>query len=205
MSVCIVDYNMGNLRSVKKALDRIGVTSVISSDPGVLKKSDKVILPGVGHFARGMQNLRDMGLKTAIIEEVTVRGKPILGICLGMQLLTKSSEEGDGGGLGLVAGHTIRFPEFDKESRLRVPHIGWNTVDFEEDNPLFNGIESDATFYFVHSYYVAPWEGNERQSITSYGIRFVAAVADQQIFGTQFHPEKSYDAGLQLLRNFCES
>ncbi len=189
----ILDYGMGNLRSVQKALEYLGGRAVISSELPVLDGCDRLILPGVGSFAAGMDNLG----KTGLADYVRTRAAdtPVLGICLGMQfLLTVSEEEGEHGGLGLIDGRAVRF------TQGKIPHMGWNGVS-QMRSPLFAGIPEETQFYFVHSYY-ADVSGEDAIGMTEYYRTFASAIARGNAYGVQFHPEKSGAAGLQLLRNF---
>lgn len=200
--IALIDYGMGNLSSVYKAFIAVGAKDLkIVSSPKELMRADAVILPGVGHFGDGMKNLIQNGLDQAVIEAVSA-GKPFLGICLGMQLLMESSEEAPGiHGLGLLKGKTVRF---SKEMGLKIPQIGWNCVKFTQEHPYFTGITSGEFFYFVHSYYLKPDNNKVVLGITDYGIDFCSCVSKENIFATQFHPEKSQDAGLAILRNFVK-
>jgi imidazole glycerol-phosphate synthase subunit HisH len=194
----IVDYGVGNLRSVQKALERVGAEAVVSGDPGALEAARGVVLPGVGAFGDGMAQLRARGLVEPVLRHVEA-GKPLLGICLGMQLLFEDSEEmGRHAGLDLLPGRVVRFPEGD----LKVPHIGWNQLEVRED-PLTAGIAGGSYAYFVHSYYVAPAEAEDVLATTEYGIQFAAVVGRGRVWGAQFHPEKSQEVGLRLLQNFA--
>lgn len=193
---------MGNLRSVEKAFHRLGIEAVVTSDFPTIERAEKLILPGVGHFAKGMEELSRTGLREVLNEQVQVKRKPILGICLGMQLLTEHSEEGDAEGLGWINAQTVRFPSHDKTHR--VPHIGWNTLQIVNDSALYEGLAPKTAFYFVHSYYVSTSDTSVVSTMTEYGIPFTSSVKKDNIYGTQFHPEKSLTAGLRLLRNFAE-
>jgi|GEM_PF-32287 len=280
----IVDYHMGNLHSVKKKLDFLKVDSVISSDPAVILSASKLILPGVGHFGQAMENLRKLNLIDALNEAVLVKKTPILGICLGMQLMAKESRESraerctepaevsrdrdararsenadrvilcneveqnsiEGGtesresraerctepaevkrdlstpnesaergtssgvertssgvemGLGWFDAEVVKFT-FEDTLRFKVPHTGWNTISIEKDSPLMHDIPADAEFYFVHSYYMKANNPSDVLNYTEYGTRFASAISKANIFGCQYHPEKSHDVGLQLIRNF---
>jgi glutamine amidotransferase len=201
--IVIIDYGMGNLRSVQNKLKRIGCSSEISSDPNVIGKADKLILPGVGHFANGMRKLSDLNLINSLNQKVVIGKTPVLGICLGMQLMGTFSEEGSTAGLGWIDTKTIlfRIPETDKY-RFKVPHIGWNDVCIGMDSILFKDIPASAQFYFVHSYHYETSVNNMITGITNYCYDFVSCVERGNIFGTQFHPEKSQDAGMQILKNF---
>ncbi len=190
----IIDYGMGNLRSVQKAIEFLGGTAAVTSDRTVLNGCEKLILPGVGSFAAGMENLRASGLKDEVLRRAA-DGTPVLGICLGMQfLLAESEEEGRHAGLALIPGRVTRF------TRGKVPHMGWNGVE-GMSSPLFTGIADGTQFYFVHSYY-ADAAAEYVIGKTEYFCTFASAVARGNVFGVQFHPEKSGAAGLQLLRNF---
>lgn len=200
MQICVIDYKMGNIGSVSNALNEIGCNFVISNKPEDIIKSDKLILPGVGAFGRAMGNLTKLGLISVLENEVITNKKPILGICLGMQLFAKRGfENGDFCGLGWIDGEVKRI--FPNDVSLKVPHVGWNDVSINKQSRILNGIHDKSPFYFVHSYY---FDTND-QNITlkfNYGGDFTAAVEKNNIFGVQFHPEKSAEIGLQLLRNF---
>lgn len=196
----IVNYGMGNLRSVLKAFERIDVNAFIVQQPHEIDKAEKIVLPGVGHFAKGVQNLKSSGFYDSIMEFAISKRKPILGICLGMQLLTESSEEGNVSGFGLVDGITQRFSIHP----FKVPHMGWNNLNIGKDNLILKGIDVNALFYFVHSYYVTCNLSEDVIAKTLYGISFVSIFNKGNIFGCQFHPEKSHDAGLTILKNFSD-
>ena len=196
--ITIVDYGVGNLRSVQKALERVGATAVVSDDPDALEAARGVVLPGVGAFGDGMANLRARGLVEPVLRQVE-QGKPLLGICLGMQLLFEESEEmGHHRGLGLLSGRVVRFPE----GELKVPHIGWNQLRIRR-GPVLDGVADGAYAYFVHSYYPVPEEAGDVQATTEYGFAFASVVGRGDIWGAQFHPEKSQEVGLRLLANFA--
>lgn len=206
--ICIVDYGMGNLRSVQKALERVGNEAQVTSDPKKIGNASKVVLPGVGAFGDCMRNLEEFNLLDAIVRSIKT-GKPFLGICLGLQLLFEQSDEfGPQRGMGVLPGRVTRFPNgiHDSETgqRYPIPHMGWNTVNVEKETPLFQGIENGSFFYFVHSYYTIPEDPEDIAATTPYGIEFVCAVQRGNIYAVQFHPEKSQDVGLRLLRNFGE-
>jgi imidazole glycerol-phosphate synthase subunit HisH len=197
-SVLIIDYGMGNLRSVEKALESVGCRPAISGDPDEILRADKLILPGVGAFGDAMENLRRSSLDKAISEAVRA-GKPLLGICLGLQLLFSESEEfGIHKGLGLLPGKVRKF----HVPGLQVPHIGWNQIERLQQNPLLAGIPEGSYFYFVNSYYVDPEIPEHILSLTSYGIQFCSIACKDNVWGAQFHPEKSQAMGKRLLRNF---
>lgn len=206
--IVIIDYGMGNLGSVANMLRRLGVAARISGDPAVVAEADRLILPGVGAFDQGMRNLHASGLVEVLQERVFERGVPLLGICLGMQLLTRSSEEGSLSGLGLFEADTIRFHLPDPlpgiRQVLKVPHMGWKQVTVRKRDPLFVGLETGARFYFVHSYHVvcAPADA---AAVAEHGYEFVSAIQKGHIAGVQFHPEKSHRYGMVLLRNFAGS
>jgi glutamine amidotransferase len=196
--IAILDYGMGNLRSVEKALEHVGAEASITADPAEVRAADGVILPGVGAFPRAMERVRERGLD-ALIEERRAAGVPILGICLGLQLLFDSTTElGGAEGLGLIAGPVSAL---DAEG-LKVPHIGWSPVRWERESRLIEGIESETPFYFVHSFVPAP-EGEDLLGSAAHGSRFACAAQRDNVYGVQFHPEKSSAAGLRLLSNFA--
>lgn len=206
--IVIVDYGMGNLGSVANMLRRLGVEACIAGDPAGVARADKLILPGVGAFDQGMHNLRGRGLIEVLRERVLEQEVPLLGICLGMQLLTRSSEEGSLPGLGWFAADTIRFSlpaqSADDGQALKIPHMGWKQVRVSKQEPLFKGLEDGARFYFVHSYHVVV-EQEDIAAVAEHGRDFVAAMQKGHISGVQFHPEKSHRYGMALLRNFAES
>lgn len=205
--IAVVDYGMGNLRSVAKALEHVapGACVVVTSDPEVIAGAAKVVFPGVGAMPDCMRELEQRGLKAALIE--AARSKPFLGICLGMQALFQFSEEGNVAGLGILPGTVRRFPSEQmvdaKGQKLKVPHIGWNEVHQAMDHPLWAGIADCSRFYFVHSYYVEAGGPELVAAFTPYPFSFASAVARGNIFAVQFHPEKSQAAGLKLLGNFA--
>jgi glutamine amidotransferase len=203
MSKClvkIVDYGMGNLRSVQKAMERTGVESIICNNYRELKNCDKLILPGVGHFKKGIENLKKLGFYDELNELVLIKQIPILGICLGMQLMTTYSEEGNYNGFGWIEATTTKF-KFDKIA-LKIPHMGWNNLNVRRNNTLLSGISENDFFYFVHSYNIDCKNEDDIVATTFYGKNFVSVFNKLNIFGCQFHPEKSHDAGLRILKNF---
>lgn len=200
--ITIINYNMGNLNSVANMIKKIGYDARITSDYHEIERAEKLILPGVGAFDRGMENLQELCLIDAIKECVLVRGVPILGICLGMQLMTNRSEEGILPGLSLIDAETKKFLLGDG---YKVPHMGWNTVSIEKKSKLFYDMEDQENrFYFVHSYYVHCSDAADVLCSTRYGITFTAMFEHKNIIGAQCHPEKSHKFGMQLLKNFVE-
>lgn len=199
--IVIVDYGMGNLRSVQKALERVGFAATISSDPAELLQADKAILPGVGAFADAMARLRENGLDVAL-HQFIASGRPLLGICLGLQLLfARSHEDGLHQGLGIIPGEVVRF---SSQAGLKVPHMGWNTLQLTRpDCPLFRGLPPEPAVYFVHSYYAAPADPALIAATADYPTPFTAALWKNNILAVQFHPEKSQTLGLQMLANFA--
>lgn len=198
--IVVVDYGMGNLRSVQKGLEKVGATAVISRDQEEIRKADRLVLPGVGAFAHCMANLAGYELIEPIREFVS-SGRPFLGICLGLQLLFDESEEfGTHEGFGIIPG---RVKAFDKSMGLKIPHMGWNRISMRKQSPIFRGIEDGSFVYFVHSFYVAPDNPADIAAECDYGIRFAAAIEQDNMFASQFHPEKSQQVGLTMLRNFA--
>jgi glutamine amidotransferase len=202
-AITVVDYGMGNLHSVRRKLAQIGADAVVSGDPAAVARADKLVLPGVGHFAQAMRNLGTTGLGEALGEAVRRRGAPILGICLGMQLFAQRSEEGEVAGLGWMDADVVRFRVSDT-LRHKVPHMGWNQVVPAAPSPLFSDMEPGAELYFVHSYHFECRDPSLAIGRTEYAYPFVSAVQKDHIFGVQFHPEKSHAAGERLLRRFVE-
>ncbi len=197
--IAVVDYGMGNLRSVSKALEHVGAKVKVSDRAQDLKEASGIVLPGVGAFKDAVRNLKGKGLWEAIVKEVE-RGKPLLGICLGLQLLfEKSYEFGKNEGFGFIKGEVVKF-ELPKE--YKIPHMGWNQVYRRKESSLLKGIKEGDFFYFVHSYYVKPKERETTLTETDYGIYFTSSVEKENVFGVQFHPEKSQRVGLKLLENF---
>ena len=203
--LAIVDYGRGNLRSVHNGFRRVGVSAEISDDPETVAKADGVVFPGVGAFRDCMQNLTARGLDEAL-RQVIQEGKPVLAICVGMQaLLSESDEFGITPGLDIVSGQVRRFPRrMDAENPLKVPHMGWNQLRFHRLCPLLNGIPDRVYTYFVHSYYAVPAEPGVVAASTDYGVEFASVLWRDNLYATQFHPEKSQSWGLRILRNFAE-
>jgi imidazole glycerol-phosphate synthase subunit HisH len=203
--IVVVDYGMGNVGSIANMLRKVGAEAGISADHVVIESAGKLILPGVGAFDQGMQNLTDRGLIPLLRRKVLEEGTPVLGVCLGMQLLARGSEEGRCPGLGWLDAVAVRFRPTAGDTRLKVPHMGWNTIMVQRPHPLLSGLEQDARFYFVHSYHVVCHDPGVVLSRTGYGVDFVSAVARDNIVGVQFHPEKSHRFGMQVYRNFANS
>ncbi len=199
--IAIIDYDAGNLKSVEKALVSLGEKPVISRDKDIILSADHVILPGVGAFGDAMEKLRQYGL-VDVIRQVVSNGTPFLGICLGLQLFFESSEESLGGkGLGLLPGRIVKFPD---TPGLKVPHMGWNCLTIKPEAKLFKGIESGSYVYFVHSYYLEAGQQSDVAASSEYGLTFGASVERGNLFACQFHPEKSGDTGLKILKNFTQ-
>jgi glutamine amidotransferase len=204
--ITIIDYGMGNLRSVQKGFEKVGFEAKVTADPADVRSADKLVLPGVGAFKDCMDNLREGGFVEPILRHVEA-GKPFFGICLGLQLLFSESEEfGHHQGLGIIPGKVVRFPadmRIEGEN-LKVPHMGWNQISLQQDIPLFRGVADGTSVYFVHSYYVVPDDAKAVATITDYGMPFCSAICRDNVMATQFHPEKSQQVGLQILKNFGE-
>ncbi len=200
--IAIVDYDAGNLKNVEKALQFLGEESIVTRDRQEILNADKVILPGVGAFGIAMENLKKYELDK-VIKEVAEKKKPFLGICLGLQLLFEGSEENSGvEGLHILEGEITKIPE---EFGLKIPHIGWNSLELQNNGSLFRDIPQDAFVYFVHSYYLKAKEKEIVKAITKYGVEVHAAVEKDNVFACQFHPEKSSSIGLKILKNFAEA
>jgi glutamine amidotransferase len=197
--LAIIDYGVGNLRSVQKALEAVGTEAILTGDPGVIREADRLVLPGVGAFGECARRLRELRLDQHVLEAAE-RGKPVIGLCVGLQLMFDEGHEfGVHAGLGLMRGRVVRFPG----TGPRVPQIGWNQVEPAKSHPLMEGIANGTYFYFVHSYYVDAGDPKDVLAYTEYGIRYPSICARGSVCGVQFHPEKSQDAGLKLLRNFA--
>lgn len=201
--IVIIDYGMGNLRSVEKALIKLGHSAIVTKDKNAIKSASGVVLPGVGAFDAAISELRDTNLEGTIIEEIAM-GKPFLGICLGLQLLFNESEEGSLKGLGILPGKVKRFNfKPPLSSRLKVPQMGWNSIKIKKQAPYYEGVENGSMMYFVHSYYAVPEDESITATTTEYGVDFCSSIAKDNIFGVQFHIEKSGDIGLKVLNNFA--
>jgi glutamine amidotransferase len=208
--ILIIDYGMGNIHSVRRKLERLKVDCLVSSDPSDIKKAEKIILPGVGHFGKAMQNLKEQGLIEPLNEAVLADKKPILGICLGLQLMTRGSEEGlekrsetteKVEGLGWFDAEVVRMQPKDT-LRYKIPHTGWNSLEYTKDDPILKDVPSGSEMYFVHGYGVLTAPEAEILTRTTYEKTFVSTLKKDHIVGMQFHPEKSHEAGLTLLKNF---
>jgi imidazole glycerol-phosphate synthase subunit HisH len=197
--IAIIDYGAANIHSIEKALEQVGAQVRVTDDPHIVGEARAVVLPGVGAGGTAMARMTERGLDDAI-RNATQQGKPFLGICLGMQLLAQHHDEGEVAGLGLFSGEVKRIPHGPK-----IPHMGWNQVRPLQDNlPIFAGVPSEAYFYFVHSYYVEPYDQHGVAGVTDYGSPFCSVIATEQVWGTQFHPEKSGAVGQQMLKNFVK-
>jgi len=195
--IAIIDYGMGNLRSVEKGFQKVGVEARVVTEPQAVDDAPAVVLPGVGAFRDCMRNLEQMSLSEPIIRSIR-KGKPFLGICLGLQVLfTESEEFGICKGFDLLSGRVVKF-----DAGLKVPHMGWNNVKMVTNPPILDGVHDESFFYFVHSYYVTPRDNTVTATTTDYGVTFTSMVWKDNIFATQFHPEKSQETGLRVLKNF---
>lgn len=201
--IAIVDYGLGNVKAFANIYNELSIPYVVARAPAELDGATKIILPGVGAFDQAMMRLEAAGLRTLLDDRVLNGGVPILGICVGMQVLMKTSEEGVRPGLGWVDGDVVKFSP-GGETTLAVPHMGWNDVTVSAEDPLWRGLERDARFYFLHSYYVRCRDRTDVLAVTSYGSDFVCGVKRANVYGVQFHPEKSHRYGVQLLKNFAD-
>lgn len=203
MKILILDYHMGNHLSVKKRLDTMCIEAEISSTFDSIAKADKIILPGVGHFGKAMENLKKLNLLDNLNEAVLIHKKPILGICLGMQLMAKYSEEGDTEGLGWFDAEVKRMSPLNKTNH-KIPHIGWNSIKAAKENPLLAGLDESSRYYFVHAYHLVAANREDILATTLYESPFTSAIHREKMYGVQFHPEKSHDQGLQMIENFIK-
>lgn len=199
--ITIIDYGMGNLRSVQKKFLRVGANTEITHDAKLVEKAEKLVLPGVGHFANGVGKLKESGVWDILNQKVLTDKTPILGICLGMQLMAKNSEEGDFEGLGWFDADVVKFHINDK-LKYKVPHMGWNNAVVSKESPLFYNVPEEAMFYFVHSYYIKCNNPNDILTTSEYEYQFTSAIQHENIYGTQFHPEKSHEWGEMVFQNF---
>jgi glutamine amidotransferase len=200
--IVVVDYGVGNFGSICNMLKKIGAEAILSANVDDIEQADKLILPGVGAFETGMKNLRSTGLDSILNRKVRETETPVLGICLGMQLMTQRSEEGNVEGLGWVDARTVRFTRTEQSS-LRIPHMGWNTVSGTNGCALLRDMPEESRFYFVHSYYVVCSDPSDVAGVTSYGSNFTSMFHKRHFFGVQFHPEKSHKFGMKILQNFA--
>jgi glutamine amidotransferase len=205
MKLVVVDAGIGNLGAIPNMLKRIGASATVTNERSQIEAADRLILPGVGAFDPAMQTLNDLGIVDALTEKATVERVPILGVCLGMQLLFERSEEGSLPGLGWISGRVMKFALNGADRTLRIPHMGWNWVERANDAALFAGFEETPRFYFAHSYHVEPADVADVAGWTEYGYRFAASVQHENIGGIQFHPEKSHRFGLKVFENFLAS
>ena len=202
--IVIIDYGMGNLRSVQKKFHRVGANTEISNDLELIANAHKLVLPGVGHFYHGIKQLKELGIWDVLNEAILQKKTPILGICLGMQLMAKKSSEGGSlEGLGWFDAEVVKFDVKD-QLKYKVPHMGWNNAIIHRDNKFLEGVDNESMYYFVHSYYMKCNDEKDILTTTCYEDKFVSAIQKDNIFGTQFHPEKSHDTGEKLIRNFVE-
>lgn len=200
--IAIVNYGIGNLDSVARAFQKVGAETVITTAPAELERAEGIVLPGVGSFDQAMNTLRECELLSVLDRRVMREGTPVLGICLGMQMFSRRSEEGVTDGLGWIDGATLRFTL--DTSQFKIPHLGWNDIQRLRDSVLFRDVREDAPFYFAHSYHVVCRDNGDVLARTEYGVSFVSAIERGNIFGTQFHPEKSHANGLCVIHNFVE-
>ncbi|MCS6819973.1 MAG: imidazole glycerol phosphate synthase subunit HisH [Chitinophagales bacterium] len=203
MNIALIDYGMGNIHSVKRKMHLLKRDALVSSKPMEIIKCDKIILPGVGHFGKAMENLKRLSLLDALNEFVLVHKKPVLGICLGMQLMAARSEEGNATGLGWFDAEVVRFKVSDS-FRYKIPHTGWNSISIKKKSYLMKDVSEGSEVYFVHSYHMVTHKDEYVLNTSHYCYEFVAAVERENIFGVQYHPEKSHRVGLQILKNFIE-
>ena len=201
--IVIIDYGMGNLRSVQKKFNKVGFEAEISNDPSVIASATKLVLPGVGHFSHGVKKLKELGIWDVLNELVLEKKTPILGICLGMQLMAKHSHEGHVEGLGWFDAEVVKF-QVEDQLKYKVPHMGWNNTFTKKENILYSNLNNESMFYFVHSYYMECKNDEDVLATTVYEDQFVSAIQKENIYGTQFHPEKSHDDGDRMIKNFVE-
>lgn len=201
--VTIINYGMGNLRSVKNMISYLGYNSEITDSPEKIATAEKLILPGVGHFGYAMENIAKLNIRKSMDYAILEKKKPVLGICLGMQLLTSHSEEGDCEGLKYVPGSTVKF-KYEELNGEKIPHMGWDYINIKDNIPFMEEVKDNYRFYFVHSYYVKCSDAKNQVATTTYGLEFDSIIQNGNILGTQFHPEKSHKFGMQLMKNFLE-
>lgn len=201
--IAVINYGLGNLASIKNMFSRLGIDAIITDDKQKISDASKLLLPGVGHFKKGMANLHETGLADVLTREVKENGKPILGICLGAQLMTKHSEEGDIDGLGWVDAVTVKFDK-EKLNTLPIPHMGWSDVQLKNSSELWDALPADPRFYFVHAYHFLFGVDDEVTATSRYGYEFACAFKKDNVFGAQFHPEKSHKFGMKVLENYSK-
>ena len=201
MSIVIIDYGMGNLRSVQKKIQKKGISVETTNDLTKITNAQKLVLPGVGHFANGVKRLKETGIWDVLINKVLVQKTPILGICLGMQLMTKHSEEGNVEGFGWFDAKVVKFKIINK-LKHKIPHTGWNSIIIEKENPLIKAIPNNAMFYFVHSFHIECFNKEDILTTSEYEYKFTSSIQKDNIYGVQFHPEKSHDMGEIVFENF---
>lgn len=202
--ITIIDYKMGNLGSISNIIKKVGYSSVISSDVNIIRKAQKIILPGVGSFAKAMENIKELNLIDVLNEKILIEKVPLLGICLGMQLLTQKSEEGNVAGLGWIEAEVVKFNFTENASNLKIPHMGWNTVSVPDPHFLFDEMYENPRFYFVHSYHAVCKHSENVLTKSTFGYEFASGLKKDNIMGVQFHPEKSHKFGMKLIKNFIE-
>lgn len=202
--IVIVDYGVGNLKSIRNMLNKAGASAVISSEQAVIDKAEKIILPGVGAFDAAVASIEKLKLRETLVNKVRRDRVPFLGICLGMQMLGAKSEEGASTGLGLIEAEAVRFNFHDNRDNLKIPHMGWNTINVKKEGRLFRDLPEEARFYFVHSYHLQFEDKSNIVCTTDYGYEFISGIEQDNVFGLQFHPEKSHRFGLRVLANFAE-
>jgi imidazole glycerol-phosphate synthase subunit HisH len=200
----IVDYGLGNVQAFANIYRRLGIAAQVASSPDALCKADRIILPGVGAFDWAMTRLNESGMRIALEEMVMEKHRPVLGICVGMQILANRSDEGTLPGLGWIKGEVKKFSEYESGQKSKLPHMGWNDVVPKNGSRLFRELQSEARFYFLHSYYFVPLNQEDVLAMTDYAGSYASSVGSGNIFGVQFHPEKSHQWGIQLLKNFAE-
>ena len=201
--IVIVDYGMGNIQSVLRKFSLLGLTPVVSKDVATIRRAEKLVLPGVGHFGKAIENLKSLGLYDSLNESVLIDKTPILGICLGMQLMTNGSEEGDSVGFGWVNAEVKKF-KIENPLEFKIPHVGWNKVEIKKDSRLMYGIPNLSEFYFVHSYLCKCNDKEDVLNVSDYEMQFDSAFEKENIFGVQYHPEKSFEVGKTLINNFIQ-
>lgn len=202
--IALVDYGLGNIQALVNIYKRLNIAVCVASTPEALARADKLILPGVGAFDWAMSRLNDSGMRACLGDMVKIQRRPVLGICVGMQMMARRSDEGVSLGLGWIDAEVKRFPDVHADRKVSLPHMGWNEAVPKRTDNIFRGLETDARFYFLHSYYFLPDDSDAALAITDYSGVFASAVGVGNVYGTQFHPEKSHQWGVQLLKNFAE-